>query len=76
MNNNNMDQMSLPLEVQATPSISPKTLPPKVTFVRYEMNQLFLPMDLEELVPSNHVVRVINDAINKLGNKARSRQKT
>jgi transposase len=30
------------------------------------MNQLFLPMDLEELIPDNHVVRVGNEAIEKL----------
>ncbi|MBA4496590.1 IS1182 family transposase [Paenactinomyces guangxiensis] len=36
------------------------------TFVDYSMNQLFLPMDLEELIPPRHVVRVVNDAIDQV----------
>lgn len=69
MNNHNMEQLSMPIEVQANSPVSLKQQSSKVTFMRYEMNQLFLPMDLEELVPPNHVVRVINDAINKLSDE-------
>lgn len=37
-----------------------------ITFVDYNMDQLFLPMDLEELIPPQHVVRVVNDAIDRV----------
>jgi transposase len=30
------------------------------------MNQLFLPMDIEELIPPHHAVRVVNNAIDQL----------
>jgi transposase len=30
------------------------------------MDQLFLPMDLEELIPPGHVVRVVNEAVNRI----------
>nr|WP_199616837.1 IS1182 family transposase [Paenibacillus alkalitolerans] len=30
------------------------------------MDQLFLPMDLEEDIPQNHVARVINDTVNRI----------
>nr|WP_240419535.1 hypothetical protein [Paenibacillus periandrae] len=30
------------------------------------MDQLCLPMDLEEDIPQNHLVRVVNEAVNKL----------
>ena len=35
----------------------------KVMFKDYNQNQLMLPMDLESLIPANHMVRVINQAI-------------
>ncbi|MFY0544189.1 IS1182 family transposase [Brevibacillus sp. H7] len=35
-------------------------------FIEYNMNQLFLPMDLEEDIPQNHPVRVVNDMANRL----------
>lgn len=38
-----------------------------VTFMNYNMRQLFLPSDLGDLIPPNHVVRVVNDAIDRLG---------
>ena len=38
-------------------------------FTQYTMDQLFLPMDLEEDIPQNHVVRVINDAVNRIDDK-------
>ena len=38
-------------------------------FTQYTMDQLFLPMDLEEDIPHNHVVRVINDAVNRIDDK-------
>lgn len=39
----------------------------KVTFKPYDMNQLFLlPPSLDELIPPNHLVRVINDTIDKI----------
>jgi transposase len=66
MNNHNMEQLSMPIDVQANPIQSLKQKPSKVTFIRYEMNQLFLPMDLEEDIPHNHLVRVVNTAVNRL----------
>ncbi|OWZ82645.1 IS1182 family transposase, partial [Natranaerobius trueperi] len=38
----------------------------KIVFKDYNMNQLQLPMDLSEEIPKNHVVRVVNDAIDEL----------
>lgn len=35
----------------------------KVVFKEYNQKQLMLPMDLESLIPANHMVRVINRAI-------------
>ncbi|CAH1056046.1 hypothetical protein [Paenibacillus pseudetheri] len=35
-------------------------------YIKYTMDQLFLPMDLEEDIPRNHLVRVVNAAINRL----------
>jgi transposase len=66
MNNHNMEQLSMPIEVQANPIDSLKQPSSKVTFIRYEMNQLFLPMDLEEDIPHHHLVRVVNTAVNRL----------
>lgn len=36
------------------------------TFKHYNMNQLILPIDFSDLIPNNHVVRVVNDMINAL----------
>lgn len=38
----------------------------KITFKDYDMNQQCLPMSLEDLIPTNHVVRVINDYIERM----------
>ena len=35
-------------------------------YIQYTMDQLFLPMDLEEDIPQNHLVRLINTAVNRL----------
>ncbi|WP_158212425.1 hypothetical protein [Natranaerobius trueperi] len=35
----------------------------KIVFKNYNINQLHLPMDLNEESPKNHLVRVVNDAI-------------
>ena len=35
-------------------------------YIQYTMDQLCLPMDLEEDIPQNHLVRVVNEAVNKL----------
>jgi len=35
-------------------------------YIQYTMDQLSLPMDLEEDIPQNHLVRVVNTAINQL----------
>lgn len=35
-------------------------------YIKYTMDQLCLPMDLEEDIPQNHLVRVVNAAVNRL----------
>ncbi|WCF11077.1 IS1182 family transposase [Paenibacillus thiaminolyticus] len=35
-------------------------------YIQYNMNQLCLPMDLEEDIPANHLVRMINQAVDRL----------
>ena len=38
----------------------------KVVFKEYNQNQLMLPIDIESLIPANHMVRVINRAIEQM----------
>ncbi len=38
----------------------------KVVFKEYNQRQLSLPIDLESLIPSNHMVRVINHAVDQM----------
>ncbi len=38
----------------------------KVVFKEYNQQQLSLPMDLESMIPTNHMVRVINSAIDQM----------
>jgi transposase len=38
----------------------------QVVFKPYTMGQLQLPMNLEELIPANHLVRVVHEAIEKM----------
>ncbi|RED56297.1 transposase-like protein DUF772 [Cohnella lupini] len=35
-------------------------------YIQYTMDQLTLPMDLEEDIPSKHLVRVVNEAVNRI----------
>lgn len=35
-------------------------------YIQYTMDQLYLPMDLEDDIPQNHLVRVVNEAVNRL----------
>ncbi|MGF7049565.1 hypothetical protein J2T13_004086 [Paenibacillus sp. DS2015] len=35
-------------------------------YIQYTMDQLFLPMDLQEDIPQNHLVRLVNAAVNRL----------
>jgi len=35
-------------------------------YIQYTMDQLTLPMDLEEDIPQNHFVRIVNAAVNRL----------
>ena len=39
---------------------------PHVVFKPYMMGQLQLPTDLEELIPENHLVRVVHEVIDKI----------
>lgn len=38
----------------------------KITFKKYDQEQLMLPMSLDLMIPANHKVRIINDAIDKM----------
>jgi len=38
-------------------------------YIQYNMDQLFLPMDLEEDIPENHLVRVVNEAVNRIDDR-------
>jgi transposase len=38
-------------------------------YIQYTRDQLTLPMDLEEDIPKNHLVRVVNAAVNRLDDK-------
>jgi transposase len=38
----------------------------KVVFKKYDQSQLSLPIDLECLIPSNHMVRVVNSALDQM----------
>lgn len=38
-------------------------------YIQYNMDQLYLPMSLEEDIPKNHLVRLINDAVNRISDK-------
>ncbi|WP_410515306.1 hypothetical protein PaeBR_07550 [Paenibacillus sp. BR2-3] len=35
-------------------------------YIQYTMDHFYLPMDLEKDIPSNHLVRVVNTAVNRL----------
>lgn len=35
-------------------------------YIQYIMDQLHLPMDLEDNIPPHHLVRVVNEAVNRL----------
>ena len=35
-------------------------------YIQYSIDQLYLPMDLEEDIPQNHLVRIINYALNRI----------
>ncbi|MNB65964.1 hypothetical protein D3C81_125420 [compost metagenome] len=35
-------------------------------YIQYTMDQLYLPMDLEEDIPEHHLIRVVNSAVNRL----------
>ena len=41
----------------------------KVVFKEYDQRQLSLPIDLESIIPANHMVRVINSAIDQMNLK-------
>ncbi|MFC3798282.1 transposase, partial [Cohnella sp. GCM10012308] len=38
-------------------------------YIQYSMDQLCLPMDLETDIPENHLVRVVNSAVNRLSDR-------
>lgn len=41
----------------------------RVTFIDYNMDQLMLPMSLNSIIPQNHLVRVVNSAIERMNLK-------
>ncbi|GKU76650.1 IS1182 family transposase [Paenibacillus sp. L3-i20] len=38
-------------------------------YIQYTMDQLTLPMDLEDDIPQNHLVRIVNAAVNRLSDR-------
>lgn len=38
----------------------------KITFKTYNMDQLSLPLTINDLIPDNHLVRIVNNAIENL----------
>jgi transposase len=38
-------------------------------YLKYTMDQLCLPMDLEEDIPQNHLVRIVHAAVTQLDDK-------
>ncbi|MGG3510509.1 hypothetical protein ABES58_34175, partial [Paenibacillus lautus] len=38
-------------------------------YIPYTMDQLYLPMDLEDDIPPYHLVRIVNESVNRSGNK-------
>src|SRR6478672_10030954 len=38
-------------------------------YIQYTMDQLYLPIDLEDDIPPKHLVRVVNEAVNRLDDK-------
>jgi transposase len=61
-----IEQVTLPglPEPQEAVSSSVPTGPRR--FRPYTQNQLFLPMDFDDMIPLNHVARVVNDAVDRL----------
>lgn len=43
-----------------------KKLHNKVTFKEYLQDQMMLPMNLSDIIPKNHVVKVVNDTIERM----------
>jgi hypothetical protein len=67
MSNLTTEQLVMPLEVEqvSTPA-STRMVNGTAAFIPYEMDQLCLPPSLEELNPPRHVVRIVNDAIDRI----------
>jgi hypothetical protein len=67
MTNHITEQLTMPLEVEqvSTPACTHK-VKGSAAFIPYEMNQLCLPLSLEELIPPHHVVRIVNDAVDRI----------
>ena len=60
-----MEQMTLPDLPDSAVGSTPR---PAILrqFRPYTQEQLFLPMDVTDMIPPHHVVRVVNDAVNRL----------
>ncbi len=66
-----VEQIALPITVEGAPLAAPNTteagrVAREPQFKPYTMDQLFLPMDCGGMIPPHHVVRVVNDAVNRL----------
>ena len=49
-----------------TEAKSKKKLHNKITFKEYQQEQMILPTYLSDIIPQNHVVRVVNNAIERM----------
>jgi transposase len=66
MSNHTMEQPHFPFEVNEEPTPK-KRKHSTITFIPYEMDrQWLLPPSLGELVPSGHMVRIVNAAIDRI----------
>jgi transposase len=54
-------------KMEVRPTISQKET--VSLYIQYTMDQLCLPMDLEEDIPENHLVRVVHAAVNRLDDR-------
>ncbi|WP_107839608.1 hypothetical protein [Metasolibacillus meyeri] len=65
--NYNTEQTSLPLRAQQGTSISTKGSAP--TFIPYNNQQGMSLFDIQDLIPSEHVSRVIDEMIERIGDQ-------
>ncbi|MFD3447129.1 hypothetical protein ACFDTO_21260 [Microbacteriaceae bacterium 4G12] len=63
--NYNMVQESLPLDIQEE-TVVPKKKNERPTFIPYNNQQSICLLDLQELIPANHVSRVVDEMMERI----------